>query len=147
MRYTLCEWVICLICYYFLDFFVAHRGSQSSVTKKILKVDGKCDTCDRKMPDLIVKQHLNSENSNDKPLKNTQENTNGIEALKTPAKPSVNTRIIFIRHDVLHFLFNKIYSLCSSHPKQLGRGMMCFGEISFIWVICIWPEHMDCIWQ
>lgn len=116
MRYTLCEWVICLICCYFL-------ASQSSVTrKKFLKVDGKCDTCDRKMPDLIVKQHLNSENSNDKPLKNTQENTNGIEAVKTPAKPSVNTRIIFIRHDVLHFFSIKFTRFAVPIRSNLDVG-------------------------
>lgn len=134
--------------------FLVQRGFWSSVDKKsILKVDGKCD---RKMADLIVKQHLNSENSNDKSLKTTQDNINGTEAIKTPAKPQVNILTFLFwfyplnrpwRYDVLHFLFNKMYSLCSSHPKQGGRGMIYFGAISFIWLICMRPEHMDCIWQ
>lgn len=46
------------------------------------------------MADLIVKQHLNSENLNGKSLK-TQENAN--ETIKSPAKPQVNTKIFLVQ--------------------------------------------------
>lgn len=139
--------------WFFFWFSLAQRRSESSVTKTNSQNWGKVRHMGQQNAGFKSEATLEFWEFNRQIAQNTRIykwNCSDKKSSKTTSKhpkSSCSDFILKIARNVALFSFNKMYPFYSSHQKQVGRGMIYFGGISYIWPICIWPEHMDCIWH